>query len=137
MAVGSAVVGTGSTLAFGTTTTFEPIMTRIAHSGISRVALDTSHMGSTPARTFTPGELYDGGEVTIDFYLDNYSNVNKIPPFTTAAETITIKWGLGTGFSTAFSGFITNWDWDDPVEDLITGSVTIKVAGAITHTAAS
>ena len=122
MAIG---VGTGATIAFGTSN-FTASVSSISHGGISRPALDSSHLGTTVARTFVPGDLYDGGEITLSILFDPAATQ---PPISGVAETITIDFGTPTN---VFSGFVTEWGYEVPLEELMTADVTIKVAGAIT-----
>lgn len=128
----TALVGTGTTLTLATSTWTVEIQD-INFSGWSREFIDTSHMGTTTARTFSPHDLYDGGEVTIDYHF-NPDTATNLPPIGAAAETFTIGSISNTNDDISFSGFVTNNDISIPFEDKMTGTVTIKVTGAITHT---
>lgn len=134
-------VGTGSVVTFATSTSLAPLITQISHSGISRQPLQTSHLATSGYHTFIPSELVDGGEVTIDFWLDSatYSATQGLdtwPPISGAAETVAIIRGASSGApKVSFSGFCTNWEYDIPLEDGVTGTMTFKVAGAITLSA--
>lgn len=126
-------IGTGATISFGSSG-FSAHITNVDHSGISRAVVETSHLGTTTARTFVPGDLYDGGTVALEMNFDS----NDQPPITSTAETITItfpiKPGGSTGATAQFSGFVQDWSYTVPLEDKMTATATIKVTGAITWT---
>ena len=120
-------LGTGVTIAFGTSAFVANVMS-ISHGGIQRPSVDTTHLGTTTARTFMPGDLYDGGEITLNIQWDPAAAVK--PPIGGAVETITIDFGTPT---VSFSGFATGYGYDVPLEELMTSEITIKVTGAITY----
>lgn len=129
-----AKTGLGCTLGFGTVTTWTPQYISVGGPNPSRDALETSHLGTTGGfKTFTPGDLVDGGEVTAEFFWDP---TTTYPPFSAVAETITIT-NNDTGAATeAFSGFITGFEGATrTIGELMRATLTIKVAGAITFTA--
>ena len=122
-------IGTGLTVS-GTTYTAEILS--VSWSGLSREAIDTSYMGTTTARTFMAGELYDPGEVTFEVALDPGASATL--PVSAAAGTITVT-HTDTGAATwAATGFCTNMEWTVPMEDRPTASLTYKLSGAITVT---
>jgi len=101
--------------------------------GISRASIQTSHMGTTSAHTFMPGDLYDAGELKLTVH---YDSALGLPPITSAAETVTITMPAG-GTSThtiVGSGFLTGIAINDPLEGLITADLTVKYSGALTVT---
>ncbi len=126
MAIGT---GTGTTVTFGTSGFTGNIM-NVSQDGISRPSVDTSHMGTTTARTFTPGDLYDGGEITLSVQWDPAAATK--PPISAAAETITIAFKGGAN-TAQFSGFVTEYGNDIPMEELMMTEITIKVSGVITY----
>ena len=65
-----ALSGHGATLGFGTTSTFSPAYTSIGGFSASRSSLDTSHLGTTGARTKIGGDLYDISPFTSNFFID-------------------------------------------------------------------
>lgn len=126
--------GTGATVTFGTSTWTGEIVD-ISWNGVTRSVLDTTHLGTTTAKTFQVGDLYDAGEMTLTVNYDP----DVPPPYASAAETITLAFPLKTGWSVASklaaSGFISSWD---PVTSLTTDQLyqstfTIKFSGAITQ----
>jgi len=125
--------GTGASVTFGTSS-FTANFTSITIDGVTRPAIDTTHLGTTVARTFTPGELIDYGEFGIEFQWDP----DDFPPIDQAPETITLTFPLSSGGSTAatfaFPGFMTNYSGAIALEELMTATATIKISGDITDT---
>ena len=124
-----AIIGTGTTIAFGTSTSFTPQVIAFGQmASWERPAIETSHMGTTSWHSFLPGELVDPGEcqMTIAFA------PGTIPPITAAPETITIG---GFGGTISGSGFITSYTPGAPLEDRMTADITIKWTGTNTQAA--
>lgn len=125
--------GTGTSIGFGTSS-FAATVTAINGESIERVAIRTSHLGTTTAHTFTPGDLFDPGELSLDLQFDP----DNKPPLNGAAETITVTFPVAAGESSgatwAASGFVTGFSYGVPFEELMTGTMTIKLSGDITVT---
>lgn len=125
-------VGTGSTITFGTSS-YSASVTDIQIGGQERAVIDTSHMGTTGARTKIVGDLYEPGTVEVSIIYDP----NSEPPFG-AAETITVTWpipaGGASGATLAGSGFISSRSQSIPLEDLMTATYTIQYADDLTYT---
>lgn len=128
--------GTGASITFGTSS-FSATVTAINGEAIERVAIETSHLGTTTARTFIPGDLFDPGEVSLELLFDP----DNKPPLNGAAETITVTFpvaaGETNGATWAASGFVTGFSYGVPLEELMTGTMTIKLSGDITVTGGS
>lgn len=123
------IIGTGTTIAFTTSTTFTPDVIAFGQmASWERPAINTSHMGTTDWHTFLPGKLVDPGEsqFTIAFA------PGTIPPITAVPETITIG---GFGGTISGSGFITSYTPGSPLEDRMTGEITIKWTSTNTQAA--
>lgn len=135
MSVGT---GHGATIAFGTSTTFVAEFTSIGGIDVSRVALDTTHLGTTSARSFQPGDLPDYGSCVLSF---NFAHKQVVPPITaTAAEqiTITLPEATSTGNPPTLvgSGFITDFSFPELITDtLMAATATIKWTGVLAFTA--
>lgn len=123
-------IGTGTAIVFGTSG-FNAAITGVNVDGVTRPAIDTTHLGTTTARTFVPGDLIDAGTISLDIQFDPELAI----PAKTAAETITITWPDTSTW--AFSGFVTNYTGEAGDEELMTGTVQIKVTGDITITPAA
>lgn len=131
-------VGTGLTVTFGTSG-FSAYLLDFGGPKVGRAAVDTTHYATTGGRTFRPGDLYDGGEITLEVAFDP----DLTPPMLAQEqpETITVTWPLPSGKSTAaswsFSAFLTNYEPKAPLEDRMTASLTLKITGSITRNASA
>lgn len=123
-------IGTGITIVFGTTG-FTAQIVDVSGPGLSRESIDVTHQETVDARAFTPADLFDGGELSFDIHF----NPDTDPPVDEVAETITITWPAGATW--AFNGFMTGYEPAAPLDDKMTGSVTVKVNGDITITPAA
>jgi hypothetical protein len=125
--------GFGCTLTFGTTTSYAPKKRSINGPGLSREALNSSHLATTGGyETYIPNDLVEGGEVSMEVFWDA---LDTYPPISAAAETITITNNDSGAATEAFSGFITGFEKSSELGALQMATVTIKVAGAVTFTA--
>jgi len=122
-------IGTGTTITFGTSGYSAEILDVTPPDG-SRESINTSHMGTTGAHTFTPAKLVDWGGFSFDAHFDPA----ETPLITLAAETVTIAFPNSASTSWAFSGFCTGYAPTDPIEDKATIAITVKVSGEVTIT---
>lgn len=136
-------VSTGLTVVFGTSA-FTGDVIGLTIDGITRVAVDTSHMATAAAgagkygnMTFISGDLSDPGSLGLEIHF----NPETTPPIDLVAETITITWPLAAGDSTAAkfaaSGFCTDIGIAAPLDDKMVQSLTFKISGNVTLTAAT
>jgi len=119
-------VGTGTSITFSSG--FFAEILSVGHSGISREDIDITHMGTTVAREFMPSDLYEPGELSVELAFDP----STPPPITGAAETITVTFPDAS--TAAASGYLSSFDYTDPLEEKMTATATIKFSGAITWT---
>jgi hypothetical protein len=98
MAVGT---GHGATIAFTTSNTFAPSVISIDGGDVTRPRLDTSHLGTSGARTMIPGDLREVGTWTVTCLANPTTAVLLAPPIGSAAETITITLGKTVPASSA------------------------------------
>ena len=129
-----AATGLGTTLGFGTTTTWSPDYLSVAGPSISRGTLQTSHLGTTGGfHTFIQEDLADGGEYSAEFFVDEDDG---FPPFSAAPETITLT--NSDGSTEAFTGLVTGYEGPTrTIGALKMATLVIKVAGPITFTPAA
>lgn len=134
---------TGTTITFGTSA-FTANLMKVGWKGIKRGSIDTTHMGTAVVsgtkfgdRTYIPTTLSDPGEIDIEIHF----NPDKLPPIDKAAETITVTFPLATGLATAptwaGTGFMTEFSFEAPLEDKMTGTGKLKMSGNITITVAT
>lgn len=122
-------IGTGSTITFGTSS-FSADILDIQRTGIARGAIETTHMGTTGGQEFMPTDLYNPGEVEVEFAWIGSLD----PPYDGAIETVTINCaGAGSGHNWASSAFCTNFEYGLPLEEKMTGRMTLKCTGDITQ----
>lgn len=133
-------VGTGTTILFGTSA-WEAEIVGVNLAGMSREAIDTSHLatavasaGKVGSRTKIPGKLTNPGQLRLEIHFDS----ETLPPIEAAPETITITFPVRTGDAVgpkwAFSGFATGFEAGAPLEGKMTGTLTIEITGEITKT---
>jgi hypothetical protein len=120
-------IGTGSTVTFGTSG-FSADILGVNLSGVTREAINTSHMGTTSDHTFMPTDLVDNGTLELEIaWLATLT-----PPIITnaAAETVTVAFA-GSATVWSFSAFQTDLGITVPLEDKMTATMTFKISGAI------
>ncbi len=107
----------------------------MAFSGVTRDTIETTHMATSVTKTFIGGDLYDPGTLEVEFQVPTDSpltnmKVEDIMVVSTSTFTVT----LTEGGDWAGSGFMTDFNWNIPLEDVVTGSFTLKITGAVTTT---
>lgn len=127
--------GTGTSVVFATTGFQTGItITSIVPSGMSRGSVETTHLGTTVARTFEPEDLYDGGEWSITFdWLPVEVNVTGGFLLICAAESATITFPVTGADTMAATVFCTGIDVSPcEVNQRMTATARFKVSGAVT-----
>lgn len=133
----------GTTIVFGTSS-FDAEVVGYGLSGQSRTMIDTTHLGTAAPsantihnRTFLPSDISDPGELTLDIHF----NPENLPPINGPLETITLTFPLASGDSTptiyTFSGAVSGFEETSALDDKMTATMTVKISGAITKTAAT
>ncbi|MCH8853917.1 MAG: hypothetical protein IID41_14890, partial [Planctomycetes bacterium] len=117
-------LGTGTSITFASG--FFAEITDVSWDGIEREFIDKSHMGSTDAREFLIGDLYDPGSLTIQIHFQEAT----VPPITGTFETVTVLFPGGA--SMAASGALQSFSISDPLEDKMVATAVIKFSGVIT-----
>ncbi len=128
----------GGTITFGTSTVLSIDILSGGRSGVSSTDIETSHGGTTGGnKTYIPGDLIEPGSYDFDVLFDPEDDVDVL---VAVSQTITITYpvpsGKTTGKKAAFTGWISSFDETLPIDDKMTASLSLKVAGAVTHTAA-
>ena len=127
-------VGTGTTIVLGGVTLTVDRMS-IGASGMSRESIETTHLGTSEARTFIPGDLYDPGTIEVAFQLDSTTPLTTMRVETimnAASNTWTVT--MSNNGQWDGNGFVTDFSWDIPLEELATGTFTLKCTGGIDTT---
>jgi len=129
MAHTNAAIGHGTTITWGSGL-YANILD-FDWSGISRAAIDSTHMGSGDVKTFLTGGTYDPGTLsaTLQFNTTATSAGHAIDALmTSAAEAVTMDFGTA---AYTVSAFITDTGISAGDEDVITQAVTLKFTGAV------
>ncbi len=123
-------IAIGITIVFGTTG-FTAEILDVTPPNTTRDSIEVSHQLTTPAKVFTPADLYDSGEASFDFHF----NPDTDPPIDQPEETVTLTFPSGAIWS--FLAFLTDYAPDAPLNDKMVGSATLKVSDEITITPAA
>lgn len=141
-------VGQGTTIAFGTSAWAARVKSA-RWTGISRQAIDVSHLGIGDAgankfgnKLSIPSRQTDPGVLEVVCHLDTgQSGITKQPPIDEAAETITLTFPKAPADTTAAkweaNGYTTDAGVEIPEEGSIDITLTIKLSGNVTVTAAT
>lgn len=132
-----ALEGTGATIQFGSST-FASDLISLTLPEITREAIDTTHLGTTGAKTAKPAKLRNVGEIQAEFDHDPA----QLDLTKRDAEQITISYPLLTGQATptrlVFNGFVISQGGEEmKIDDRMRTKVTIRVNGDITVNAAT
>ncbi len=124
----ASATGMGTTIAFGTQTTFTPEVVSVSHNGVTVEDVETSHMGTTGSKTYIAADLKEGGELSFDIHFLGSQN----PTIGAAPETVTVDWS-GAGDTWTFSGYIKSFSASANMgPELMSGTIVVKCAGAVT-----
>jgi len=123
MAIGT---GHGTTITFGTSG-FTANLKNITGVGFTREKIDTTHMGTTTAKTNIAADLYELPDVTADISFDPAVAI----PSTGTDETITINF-KASGKTWAATGRIASASISVPMGELMSCSLTLHMTGAFT-----
>lgn len=96
----------------------------------------TTHSSPQAYREKIP-TILDGGELTFDLiYLGETGQAALRTAFTSRdVDTVTIEWpdDFGGG-GNEFDGFVSTWNWAQPVAGVLRASIGITVSGPVTTT---
>lgn len=131
-------IGQGTTISFGgiltnasNTSTFK--VNAVNWGGISRDVVDASHMLTSGGKEFVASENYDPGELSVEIHFD--PSVNPIAPMTnaTTAQVVAVRFANGGTTTAMWSayGFLSGFEAGAPKDDMMTGTVTIKLSGSV------
>ena len=124
----------GATLTLATSATSFEIMEGSKDASSVEV-IDTSYIGTTGGyRTKIPGDLIDGGAYTFTVLYDpNDGETDFVGVSQTCTVTYPIPTGGSTGATWAFTGFVSEYSQELPLDDKMTAEVTLTVGGQITQ----
>ena len=127
-------IGQGTFVTFGTivgaaATHYK--VNSVALGGVSRDVVDASHLLTSGGKEFIGSEYYDPGELTLEIHHDPSLNPVNLLTNVSTAQVCTIIFANG-GTSTAkwsAYGFASAFEASAPKDDMMTGSLTIKLSG--------
>lgn len=140
MASNAVDLSTGLTVVF-TTTGLTGQIVAVKPPGGTRGWEDTTHMGTTVARTCIPHDLMEWGELEMMLHLNPDTDPGTAFVVTAGAgtETVTITYfgpDDAAGATWVFTGFITEYDpQETEVENVMKVRVKAKVTGDVAVTA--
>ena len=103
----------------------------ISLGGVSRDVVDASHLLTSGGKEFIGSEFYDPGELTLEIHHDPSLNPINLLTNVSTAQAVSIFFANG-GTSTAkwsAYGFASAFEASAPKDDMMTGSLTIKLSG--------
>lgn len=127
MAIGT---GHGTTLTFATSG-FSANLLSLNGIGFSREKVDTTHMGTTTAKTNIAADLYELPDITAEISFDPAVSI----PSSGTDETITINF-KNSGKTWAATGRIASASISVPMGDRMTCSLTLHMTSTFTQVTA-
>jgi hypothetical protein len=127
-------IGQGTFVTFGTAlhTATGYKITGVNHGGISRAVAESTHMQST-AKEFVASAIYDPGELSVEVLFD--PTVKPTADMTNVAtnQVVNVYWANGGTATTLWSafGFATGFEAGAQMEDVMSGTLTIKLSGTL------
>ena len=129
-------IGQGTFVTFGTivgAATSHYKVNSVSLGGVSRDVVDASHLLTSGGKEFIGSEYYDPGELTLEIHHDPSLNPVNLLTNVSTAQVCTIIFANG-GTSTAkwsAYGFASAFEATAPKDDMMTGSLTIKLSGTL------
>ena len=125
MAAGDTAIGTGATMTFGVSAGMDSWeLLSVEYSGVSRPSIRGDYMGTTAATKY-PGDIIDWGQMRLSFNLTG----NERPPIADAVQLLTIT--LPAADVWTMNGFMTDFEFSVPMEDVMTCECTFEIDGAM------
>lgn len=127
-------IGQGTYVTFGTivgSAATQYAVNSVSLGGVSRDVVDASHLLTSGGKEFIGSEYYDPGELTLEIHHDPSLNPVNLLTNVSTAQVCTIIFANG-GTSTAkwsAYGFASAFEASAPKDDMMTGSLTIKLSG--------
>jgi hypothetical protein len=127
-------IGQGTFVTFGSivgSAATQYAVNSVSLGGVSRDVVDASHLLTSGGKEFIGSEYYDPGELTLEIHHDPSLNPVNLLTNVSTAQVCTIIFANG-GTSTAkwsAYGFASAFEASAPKDDMMTGSLTIKLSG--------
>ena len=103
----------------------------VSLGGVSRDVVDASHLLTSGGKEFIGSEYYDPGELTLEIHHDPSLNPVNLLTNVSTAQVCTIIFANGGTTTAKWSayGFASAFEASAPKDDMMTGSLTIKLSG--------
>lgn len=105
----------------------------VSLGGVSRDVVDASHLLTTGGKQFIASEFYDPGELSLEIHHDPAINPVNLLTNVSASQVVNIYFangGTNTALWSAY-GFASSFEATAPKDDMMTGTLTIKLSGSI------
>lgn len=103
----------------------------VSLSGVSRDVVDASHLLTDGGKEFIASGYYDPGELSLEIHHD--PEVNPVDLLTNVGtnQVVSIHFAAGGSATVMWSayGFASSFDASAPKDDMMTGTLTIKLSG--------
>ncbi len=127
-------IGQGTYVTFGTivgsaATCYK--VNSVSLGGVSRDVVDASHLLTSGGKEFIASEYYDPGELSLEIHHDPSLNPVALLTNVGTAQVVNIIFANG-GTSTAkwsSYGFASGFEASAPKDDMMTGTLTVKLSG--------
>lgn len=103
----------------------------VSLSGVSRDVVDASHLLTTGGKEFIGSEYYDPGELSLEIHHDPSLNPVALLTNVSTSQPVNIYFANGNTSTVLWSayGFATSFDASAPKDDMMTGTLTVKLSG--------
>jgi len=103
----------------------------VSLGGVSRDVVDASHLLTSGGKEFIGSEFYDPGELTLEIHHDPSLNPINLLTNVSTAQVVSIIFANGGTTTARWSayGFASAFEASAPKDDMMTGSLTIKLSG--------
>jgi hypothetical protein len=127
-------IGQGTFVTFGTivgSAATHYKVNSVSLGGVSRDVVDASHLLTSGGKEFIGSEYYDPGELTLEVHHDPSLNPLNLLTNVSTAQVCTIIFANGGSSTAKWSayGFASAFEASAPKDDMMTGSLTIKLSG--------
>ena len=127
-------IGQGSFVTFGTivgSAASHYKVNSVSLGGVSRDVVDASHLLTTGGKVFIGSEYYDPGELSLEIHHDPSVNPVGLLTNVSTAQPCLITFANGGSSVVVWSafGFASSFEASAPKDDMMTGTLTIKLSG--------
>lgn len=108
-------------------------LTGLSWSGVERAVADASHMGTTGGKEYVASEIYDPGEVSAEILFDPATKPFASLTAVSTTQAVEVRFAAGGATTQLWSayGYVTGFEAGSQMEEMQTGTVTIKLSGSV------